>query len=80
MGCVAGAMTDTEYRQKLGAAGFTEIELETTRIYDIEDAPTFLAGSGLDVDGIAPLVTGKVTSAFVEHGNLKAAAARRVVQ
>jgi SAM-dependent methyltransferase len=65
VGCVAGAMTEDEYRSKLQAAGFTDIELETTRVYDVEDARTFLAESGLDVDAIAPLVNGKVTSAFV---------------
>ena len=65
VGCVAGALSEHEYRAKLEAAGFTDIELETTRIYDLNDARTFLAESGLDVDALAPAVTGKVTSAFV---------------
>lgn len=65
VGCVAGALTEDEYRGKLAAAGFTDVELETTRVYEIEDARAFLAGSGLDVDALAPLVTGRVTSAFV---------------
>ena len=65
VGCVAGALTEDEYRGKLAAAGFTGVELETTRVYDIEDARAFLAESGLDADAIAPLVNGKVTSAFV---------------
>jgi arsenite methyltransferase len=70
VGCVAGALSEDEYRSKLAAAGFGDIEIETTRAYDVEDARAFLAQSGLDafaplVDSMAPLVTGKVTSAFV---------------
>src|ERR1700688_3985900 len=34
-GCVAGALTDTEYQQKLAAAGFESIDIEPTRIYSI---------------------------------------------
>jgi ubiquinone/menaquinone biosynthesis C-methylase UbiE len=65
VGCVAGALTDDEYRAKLGAAGFTDVELETTRVYDVEDARTFLSASGIDVEAVAPQVNGRVTSAFV---------------
>ena len=65
IGCVAGALTEDEYRATLESAGFTDIELETTRVYELEDARAFLAGSGLDVDAVAPHVQGRVTSAFV---------------
>jgi len=65
VGCVAGALSEDGYRSKLAAAGFTDIGIEVTRVYDVEDARAFLAQSGLDVDAVAPLVTGKVTSAFV---------------
>jgi len=65
VGCVAGALSEEDYRRKLEAAGFTDIELETTRVYQLEDARSFLAASGLDVDQLAPLVEGRVTSAFV---------------
>jgi hypothetical protein len=65
VGCIAGALSEDEYRDKLAAAGFTDIELETTRVYDIADAREFLAQSGLDADVLAPLVKDKVTSAFV---------------
>jgi SAM-dependent methyltransferase len=65
VGCVAGALTEDDYRGKLEAAGFIDIELETTRVYELDDARAFLAESGLDVDRIAPLVRGRVTSAFV---------------
>ena len=65
VGCVAGALTEEDYRGLLTAAGFTGVEIETTRVYDVEDARAFLASSGLDVDAIAPLVQGRVTSAFI---------------
>jgi hypothetical protein len=65
VGCVAGALSDDDYRAKLKAAGFTDVDIETTRVYDVEDARGFLSESGLDVDAIAPAVNGKVTSAFV---------------
>ena len=74
VGCVAGALSEDEYRGKLAAAGFTDVELETTRVYDIEDARAFLAESGLDADAIAPHVRGKVTSAFVRARKPEAAA------
>jgi arsenite methyltransferase len=65
VGCIAGALSETDYRAALEAAGFTEVEIETTRVYDVEDARAFLTDSGLDVDAIAPMVSGRVTSAFV---------------
>jgi arsenite methyltransferase len=65
IGCVAGALEESEYRMKLAAAGFEEIGIEPTRVYKVEDARQFLAGAGIDVDGIAPLVDGKFMSAFV---------------
>ena len=39
-GCIAGALTDTEYRDGLAEAGFTQIELEVTRRYSIADLPS----------------------------------------
>jgi SAM-dependent methyltransferase len=65
VGCVAGALTETEYREKLSAAGFEGVDVEVTRVYDVEDARTFLAGKGLDVDAIASQTQGSVVSAFV---------------
>jgi SAM-dependent methyltransferase len=65
VGCVAGALSEDEYRDKLTAAGFEQIEIEPTRIYNIEDAREFLAAEGIDVDGIAPQVDGKFMSAFI---------------
>jgi len=65
IGCVAGALEEEEYRSKLAGAGFREIEVEPTRVYDVEDARGFLANAGIDVDVVAPVVAGKFMSAFV---------------
>jgi SAM-dependent methyltransferase len=65
IGCVAGALEDGEYRDKLAKAGFEAVEVEPTRIYRMEDARDFLAGTGLDAATIAPQVDGKFMSAFI---------------
>jgi arsenite methyltransferase len=65
VGCIAGALDENEYRNKLAAAGFEQIEIEPTRIYRVEDAREFLAEKGLDVEALAEQVDGKVMSAFV---------------
>jgi len=65
VGCIAGALEENEYREKLAAAGFEQIEIEPTRIYRVEDAREMLTAAGLDVDAIAPQVDGKFMSAFV---------------
>ena len=65
VGCVAGALEETDYLERLAKAGFDSIDIEPTRIYSIEDARQFLTGEGLDVDAIAPLVKDKFMSAFV---------------
>src|SRR3989454_8071217 len=65
IGCVAGALEESEYRSKLAKTGVEEIELEPTRIYRAEDAREFLACAGMDADSIASQVHGKFMSAFV---------------
>jgi hypothetical protein len=65
VGCVAGALEENEYRGKLAAAGFQQIDVEPTRIYRIDDAREFLSGQGIDVDAIASEVDGKFMSAFI---------------
>jgi len=67
-GCVAGALEESEYRAKLVAAGFEGINIEPTRIYQIDDARQLLTGQGLDVEAIAPFVDGKFMSAFIRAG------------
>lgn len=65
VGCIAGAMDESEYRAKLAAAGFAEIEIEPTRVYTIQDARQILTAQGIDVDTVAPQVEGKFVSAFI---------------
>ncbi|MFZ0589003.1 MAG: arsenite methyltransferase [Bryobacteraceae bacterium] len=65
VGCIAGALQDYQYVAKLAKAGFEGIDIEPTRVYDIEDARAFLSGQGVDVDAIAPQVEGKFMSAFI---------------
>jgi arsenite methyltransferase len=65
VGCVAGALDESEYHAKLDAAGFVEVEIEPTRVYTIEDARHFLTAKGIDVEAIAPHVEGKFASAFI---------------
>jgi arsenite methyltransferase len=65
VGCVAGALEEREYAAKLAQAGFKEISVEPTRVYDIEDARQFLEQAGIDVDAIAEQAAGSLMSAFV---------------
>ncbi len=65
VGCVAGALDETDYQTKLAAAGFDQIGVEPTRIYRAADAREFLSAAGIDADAIADQVDGKIMSAFV---------------
>ncbi len=65
VGCMAGALEENEYRNKLSAAGFERIAIEPTRIYRVEDARESLSSAGIDVDAIAAQVDEKFMSAFV---------------
>jgi arsenite methyltransferase len=65
VGCIAGALEEQEFADKLTAAGFTDVEIEPWRVYDVNDARAFLAEGGVDVDAIAPLVKDRFVSAFV---------------
>lgn len=64
-GCIAGALEEGDYRSKLIQAGFSTVDIEPTRVYDVEDARAFLSGEGVDVDTVAPQVEGKFMSAFI---------------
>jgi len=65
VGCVAGALSETEYRDKLATAGFESVDIEVTRVYDVNDAREFLRSSGIDEEAIASQVQDKFVSAFV---------------
>lgn len=73
VGCVAGALEESEFLSLLEEAGFEEGSIEPTRIYRLEDARAFLADSGLDVDRIAAQVEGRIISAFVRARKPEAA-------
>jgi SAM-dependent methyltransferase len=65
IGCVAGALEESEYRQKLAGAGFVDVDVEPTRVYHAGDARSFLESAGLDYDAVADQVDGAFISAFV---------------
>ena len=65
VGCVAGALQDTEYVSKLQAAGFADIEVDPWRVYNVDAARGFLTQSGLDADSLAVQIDGRVASAFI---------------
>jgi arsenite methyltransferase len=65
VGCVAGALEENEYKAKLAAAGFENIDIEPTRIYRAADALSFLKDQGLDAEAIAQQVDGKFMSGFI---------------
>src|SRR3989442_3891293 len=65
VGCFAGSLRDDEYTTKLQAAGFTNVDLDPWRVYQVEDARAFLTDSGVDVDRMAPEVDGRFASAFI---------------
>jgi SAM-dependent methyltransferase len=65
VGCIAGALEESDYRARLAQAGFEDISIEPTRVYSVEDARGFLSAAGVDVDTLAPQVEGKFLSAFI---------------
>jgi arsenite methyltransferase len=65
VGCVAGALDENVYREKLASAGFHEIDIEPTRIYSVDDAKEFVTVAGLDVAELRPMVDGRFMSAFI---------------
>jgi arsenite methyltransferase len=73
VGCIAGALEESDYLAKLRAAGFEDVSVEPTRVYNVEDARQFLTEAGVDVDAIAPQVNEKFFSAFVRANKSKAA-------
>lgn len=65
VGCVAGALEESEYREKLARAGFESIDVEATRVYKMEEAREFLQAAGLDPETVGPQIDGKFVSAFI---------------
>jgi arsenite methyltransferase len=65
VGCVAGALEESAYRDKLGAAGFESVDIEPWRVYNVNDAREFLSDVGIDADAMAPVASDKFASAFI---------------
>src|SRR5881409_1899915 len=65
VGCIAGALEENEYREKLARAGFESVDVEPTRVYRVGEAGEFLQAAGLDPETVGPQIDGKFTSAFV---------------
>ncbi len=65
VGCVAGALEENEYREKLAAAGFETIDVEPTRIFRAQDVLSFLEDKGIDSEAFGAPVDGKLMSAFI---------------
>ena len=65
IGCVAGALEESEFIRLLTEAGFEDPSIEPTRVYSVEDAHAFLTGAGIDADAVAPRIEGRFMSAFV---------------
>lgn len=65
VGCIAGALEESDYAAKLTTAGFTNVSLESTRVYNIQDARHFLTEAGINVDEVAPQIEGRILSAFI---------------
>jgi arsenite methyltransferase len=65
VGCIAGALDETDYRTRLVTAGFEQVDIEETRVYKVEDAKQFLIESGIDVEKLASEVDGRFYSGFI---------------
>jgi SAM-dependent methyltransferase len=78
VGCVAGAMEESDYVAKLQRAGFDHVSVEATRVYNIGDAREFLSAQGIDADAAARQVEGRFMSAFIRATKPTAAPARRI--
>jgi SAM-dependent methyltransferase len=65
IGCIAGALDESDYRARLTRAGFADVDVEIVRQYRAADASHFLAEAGLDAEALAPVIDGAFASAFI---------------
>jgi len=75
IGCVAGALSDRDYLDKLARAGFVDAAIEVTRVYGVDDAREFLAVQEADLRQLAAQVDGKFASGFIRASKPLTAAA-----
>lgn len=66
-GCVAGALLAEEYKKKLKRAGFTDIEVQVTRVYDLASPAAASIMPGLSAAERNEL-NGSIVSAFIRAG------------
>jgi arsenite methyltransferase len=76
IGCLSGALEESDYVARLVGAGFENVSIEPTREYKASDAREFLVGHGFDVDAIAPMVDGRFFSGFIRASKPVAASRR----
>jgi SAM-dependent methyltransferase len=66
-GCIAGALTVAEYKEKLAAAGFTDVQVEPVRRYYVADMVA--QGFASMIDQLSPeqrkQIDGQIVSAFI---------------
>jgi ubiquinone/menaquinone biosynthesis C-methylase UbiE len=74
VGCIAGALEESGYREKLAHAGFESIDVEPTRIYRADDARHFLEDAGMSDESVLAQIDGRFMSAFVRAQKPVAAA------
>jgi ubiquinone/menaquinone biosynthesis C-methylase UbiE len=74
IGCIAGALEDGRYREKLTQAGFEHVEVEPTRIYGSDAARQLLGETGLSDESVVAQIDGRFMSAFVRAQKPVAAA------
>jgi arsenite methyltransferase len=68
VGCIAGALEESTYRRLVAEAGFEQVGLEVTRVYDAQDLATSdCCGSAAAQAGLAELTAtdGRLVSAFI---------------
>jgi len=63
-GCIAGALTDDEYKAKLTTAGFENVEIIVTRVYDLTSPAAAKIVPGVSPAELAAF-NGSIVSAFV---------------
>ncbi len=66
-GCLSGSLEDVAYEAKLKAVGFTNVEIEPTHTYTVEDAKEWFKDMGLTPSQLALAAhsDGKVISALI---------------
>ena len=65
VGCVAGALEESEFIALLGEVGFEDASIEPTRIYEFEDARAFFSGDDAASEILAREIGGRMMGAFV---------------